>query len=54
MAEQIHVTVSVTKISRLVYEIRAVARGQFYKRQFVGYTEKKALKLFEQWLGEQL
>ena len=54
MAEQVQVQVSVTKLGNLVYEIRGVMKGRFYKRLFVGYTESQALELFEEYLGEQL
>ena len=54
MAEPISVTVKVTQLAKNAYEIRAIMKGRFYKRQYIGYSKKKALARFEQWLGEQL
>jgi hypothetical protein len=54
MGEQINVRLSISKMAKNVYEIRAVAKGMFFKRQYIGYSEKDALKLFKEWLGDQL
>ena len=54
MGNPITVKVSVTEVCKNTYEIRAIMKGQFYKRLFVGYSRKQALKLFENWLNEQL
>lgn len=54
MADPITVTVKVTQLAKNAYEIRAIMKGKFYKRQYIGYTKKKALSRFEEWLGEQL
>lgn len=40
------VIVKLKKISALVYEIYGVLNGRFVKRQYVGYTQKQAVKAF--------
>lgn len=54
MADKITVSVSITEVCKSTYEIRAIMKGKFYKRMFVGYSRKQALKLFENWLNGQL
>lgn len=50
----IQVKIKVEQLSRLVYEIRAVVKGKFYSRRYMGYSKKDAIKLFERWLNTQL
>lgn len=54
MSEPITVKVDVAEISKRVYEIRTIMKGKFYKRQYIGYTRKEALELFEDWLEGHL
>ena len=54
MNKPITVTVQVDKLSTYAYEIRAVMKGKFYRRIYLGYSKKTALALFQDWLGEQL
>ena len=54
MSEPITVTIKVEQTGELVYEIRAIMKGRFYKRLYVGYSEQDAITLFQKWLGEQL
>ena len=54
MSEPITVTIKVEKMAEFAYEIRAIMKGRFYKRLYIGYSEQDAIDLFQDWLGEQL
>lgn len=53
MADKIPVKIKCTTLTPSTYEFRTVIKGRFYKRQFIGYPKKEAIKLFEKWLSEQ-
>lgn len=54
MADIIEVTPRIIQISKQVLEIRAVVKGKFYMRRYIGIPKKETMKMFENWLSDQL
>ena len=47
------ISISVTKISPKVLELRTVVRGQVFVKRYLGWTPKEATSHFEKWVKSQ-
>lgn len=54
MADKIPIKIKFKAFSPRVFELRTVVKGRFFKREYIGYSKKEAVKLFEKWLSTKL
>jgi len=54
MEEKIPIKIKFKAYSPHAFELRTVFKGKFFRKEYLGYTKKEAVKEFEKWLATKM